>query len=315
MKGSLEQIEKEYSRALREYLAGAGQAALQRAYESGRKAVAEGLGLSELATAHHNVLETAMRSIMTPERRADTIKAAGGFFAEALTPFETTHRALKEASCAEHRLNERMEGEATRVAHALHDQIGQLVTSLHLKLADVTRDLPLHIREQFQQFEPLLDSMGEELRQVSHELRPLILDDLGIVSALEFLAQGVARRTGLAIKVESFLNERPRRAVETTLYRVVQESLTNVVKHARTSSVTIRIDHFKGMIVCSIRDDGIGFEVAAGWAKRGLGLIGIRDRIRSVGGILKIISALGQGTEVVITIPTENEDGDSYSSR
>jgi signal transduction histidine kinase len=313
MKASLQQIREEYSRALRNYLAGGGEAELQRAYESGRKAAAEGLGIMELASVHHNALETAMRLSMTPEQMAHTINLAGRFLAQALSPFEMSHHAFREPGAAVYRLNERFEEEAKRVAHILHDDVGQLLTLLHLKLTDLARNLPLHIREQFDQFQPLLDTMGEEIRRISHELRPVILDDLGVIPAVEFLVQGVAKRSRLAVTVDGSLNERPPRALETVLYRVVQESLTNVVNHARASSVTIRIESDKRTILCTIRDDGIGFNPAVGWAKRGLGLIGIRDRLSSVGGNFDIISTPGHGTKLFIRIPIKNEHGHSDS--
>src|SRR5207237_3262860 len=134
-------------------------------------------------------------------------------------------------------------------------------------------------------------------------------DDLGLLPALKFLAEGVAARTGLLITVEdeSPLSLSP--LLETTLYRIVQEALTNVARHAKASQVDVNIHQELQTLQCSIRDNGVGFDVPAVLARtggRGLGLIGIRERLNSLGGSLSIVSKQGQGTELVITIPHSN---------
>lgn len=122
----------------------------------------------------------------------------------------------------------------------------------------------------------LLDRIEEHLRRLSHELRPTILDDLGLFPAIEFLAQGVSRRMGLPITMEGSTEGRLPPLIETALYRIVQEALTNVTKHAQATRVTVRLQREVRKICCSIRDDGIGFDVPAVLARRGergLGLI------------------------------------------
>jgi signal transduction histidine kinase len=153
----------------------------------------------------------------------------------------------------------------------------------------------------------LLDRVEAQLRRLSRELRPTILDDLGLAPALEWLAQGVADRTGLAITVVAPF-DRLSPGVETAVYRIVQEALTNVVRHARASKVQVEVRRDDSTVRAVIRDDGQGFDVAATLARRGergLGLIGMRERVEAMGGKLLIESHPGKGVEISLTIPLE----------
>ncbi len=214
----------------------------------------------------------------------------------------------KRAEEALRRLNDALEEEVKRIAHALHDESGQLLASVHIMLADIARDVPAHVAERVNGARGLLTKIEEQLRQLSHELRPTILDDLGLRPALEFLANGVSGRTGLRISVESTVGRHLPPQVETVVYRVAQEALTNVTKHAHATSVSVRVSRAGRALRCSIRDDGSGFEPAAVLARRGargLGLIGIQERLSAIGGRLDIVSSPGNGTELLLSIPIE----------
>jgi len=203
------------------------------------------------------------------------------------------------------RLNERLEEEARRIAHALHDEAAQMLVSVYLALAEVATQVPA-AREQLDRISKLLDHVTEHLRNLSHELRPVILEDLGLVPALESLVRGIATRTGLGITIASTMTARLPLSVETVLYRILQEALTNVNKHARATRVIIRLERTAGTVNGSIQDDGIGFDepsLFSNTAGRGLGLIGMRERLDTVGGTLSISSAAGRGTTLVVTIP------------
>jgi PAS domain S-box-containing protein len=221
------------------------------------------------------------------------------FVARDITERQRAEDALR-------RLNQMMEDMAKRIAHALHDEAGQLLASVYLAVAEVARDLPSPARERLGQVWQLLDQVGEQLRRLSHELRPTILDDLGLLPAIEFLAEGVAKRTGLAITVKGSTEGRVSPLVETTLYRVVQEALGNVTRHARAARVVVEIERDEHQIRCAVRDDGVGFDVvglSAQRGDRGLGLIGIRERLKALNGTLEIHSGPGQGTELRMTLP------------
>jgi signal transduction histidine kinase len=204
------------------------------------------------------------------------------------------------------RLDEKLEEEAKRIAHALHDEAGQFLACVHIALEEIARDLPPRSRQQIQEVRGLLDKVEGQLRRLSHELRPTILDDLGLLPALEFLADGVSKRAGLPISLEGRRDGRLPAAIETAFYRVVQEALNNATKHAQAKRAWVRIQRESGVVRCSIKDDGVGFDVTAMTAKKGqagLGLLGIRERIAVLGGTLQIHSEPGRGTEMVITVP------------
>jgi PAS domain S-box-containing protein len=230
-----------------------------------------------------------------------------------ITHFVSTGRDItrrKRTEEALRRLNDQFEHEASRIADFLHDEAGQFLTSAHITLAQVARDLQSPSRERLQTVRNDLDQIEEQLRRLSHELHPRILDDLGLVDALKFLADGVARRAGIPISVEATLENRLPALVETALYRLVQEGLTNMTKHARATRATIVLKQEGQTIHCSIRDDGLGFDVAAALARRGalgLGLLGIQDRLEAVGGTFRIISTPGGGAELCATIPLDDE--------
>lgn len=320
MKDPLDEFVERYMAALEDYLDGAGETALQRAYELGRKALDGGLGVLDMAAVQHRALVKGFLRARTPKEGARMLKAAKHFFAEFVSPFEMAHRGFQEANTALHRLNETMEAQAKQIAHALHDEAGQLLASVHIALREMTREMPPPARQRLLEIHGLLDQIEENLRRFSHELRPTILDDLGLLPAVEFLADGVAKRTGLLIAVEGATEGRLPPPVETALYRCVQEALTNVAKHAQASRVTVWLKRETKGIRCSVGDNGIGFDVSAvlagagqrdlfgarsGRGERGLGLIGIRERVSAIGGTLQITSTPHRGTELRITIPLE----------
>jgi signal transduction histidine kinase len=239
------------------------------------------------------------------------------FAAQAATAF-TNAQLYTEVQAGRARLQglsrqllEAQEAERRRIAHELHDEAGQLLASVHLALETTVIGLPPHFREGFHQVRSQLDAMETQLRRLSHELRPTILDDLGLLPALQFFAQGVAGRTGPCIRVDSTLAGRLAPAVETALYRIMQEGLTNSTKHAAATHVDLQLGRDGGMVHGILRDDGVGFaveQVVSQTGPRGLGLLGIQERLEALGGTLQIISAPGQGTTLQITLPEAAPD-------
>jgi PAS domain S-box-containing protein len=214
----------------------------------------------------------------------------------------------KQAEQALRRANEGLEEAIKRIAHALHDEAAQLLATVYLALGEIADELPPEQRDRLERISVPLDQATDQLRHLAHELRPVILDDLGLLPAFEFLAEGVSKRTGLAITVEGSLEERLAPVMETALYRILQEALTNVSKHARATQVSVRLHKEGQRITCTIRDDGIGFDMSAIAIQRGrpcLGLIGIRERLAALGGTLSITTGVGRGTTLDMGIPLE----------
>lgn len=301
----MEKLEDLYSSALRDSIAGMGESSLQQAYELGRRGLADGLGVLDMAAMYHKALAAGLPQHSTHEETVLMLQAGASFFAESLSPFEMTHRGFRETNIGLRHLNQTLEQEIQRIAHALHDEAGQLLASVYLALEEVARKLP-PAREPLLKVKGLLDLIEGQVRRLSHELRPTILEEMGLLPAIKFLAEGVNARTGLLITVEGDSNLSPSPLLSATVYRIVQEAFTNVTRHAKATQVHVTIQHERQTLRCSVKDNGVGFDVSSLSARTGeggLGMIGIRERLNSVGGALSLMSTPGRGTELVITVP------------
>src|SRR2546430_2607928 len=312
------EFQAEYAAALRDYAMGGGEAVLGRAYELGRRAIAERKSLLELASIHHQTLKELFQN--SPDRRSQThlVNASSDFLSECVSPYEMAQRGFQDAVKALRQLNETLEEEIKRIAYSVHDEAGQLLVAVHLALANVAQELPQAQRPQIAQIEDLLNEVEKHLRRYSHELRPTILDDLGWIPAIRFLAEGISKRANLPIHIEAKVSGRLPGTAATTPYRVVQEALAKTVKHAKASRVWIRIDRQNRTLCCSIEDDSAGFDVQAVQSdckRRGLGLTGMKERLHAIGGTLMIYSASGQGTKLLMQLPMEISNANSHRAR
>ena len=294
-----------YARALIAFLSDRCEANLAAAYQCGREALDRGQAIADVVEQHHRAFAGWCRS-QTDAPTDAAYLAAGHFLAETLAPYEMARRGVVDAIHALRALNESLEHEAQRIARAVHDEAGQLTLLLHLSFADLARSLPPGDDEVLHKAGDALTQVEQRLRQLSHELRPSLLDDLGWLPAIRWLAGNVSERRRLAVDVRATEDVRLPPAMETALYRVVQEALTNVVRHAHAGRVTIEVAETAGSIALTITDDGRGFDVTASRFRagdRGLGLVGMRERLAAVGGTFRIDSRPGCGTTLAITIP------------
>jgi signal transduction histidine kinase len=311
-------FENEYRSSLHEYVAEGGEPALGRAYELGRRALTERKSLVELASLHHQAVLVLIRDAESEKHRGELLQASAEFLAECLSPYEMAHRGFQDAVKALHQLNETLEEEIKRIAYAVHDEAGQLLVAVHLALAEVALELPAPQQAQFARIKEMLNQVEKHLRRYSHELRPTILDDLGWIPAIRFLAEGISKRADLPIYIDATVSGRLPSTIETTLYRIVQEALTNAVKHAKASNVWIRAWREDLVLCCSIRDDGGGFDSSQACAapgRKGLGLIAMQERVSAIGGTLHIESRPGVGTELCIRLPLEGDHANSHRAR
>lgn len=311
-------FEDEYRSCLREYATRGGESALGRAYELGRRALNEQRSLLEMASLHHDAVLALVCSAESEKPREELLRSSGEFFAECLSPYEMAHRGFQDAVKALRQLNETLEEEIKRIAYAVHDEAGQLLVAVHLALAELALELPDSQQAQVTRIKELLNQVEKHLRRYSHELRPTILDDLGWIPAIQFLADGISKRANLPIHIEATVSGRLPSAVETALYRIVQEALTNAVKHAKASGVWIRAWKENYALCCSVRDDGLGFDssqVHMQTGRKGLGLVAMRERASAIGGTLRIESRPDQGTELSIRLPLEGDHANSNRTR
>jgi signal transduction histidine kinase len=302
VRGSPSDLDESYRVALREYLANGGEASLLQAYELGRQALDSGIGLLGLINIHEGAVSQVMQR--ANGQTTQYLHDAHHFLLESMAPFEMMQIGHREANAALRRLNSVLEDEAKRIAHTLHDEAAQLLASVYLELAEIQRLAPPEpIRLHAERISSQLDMVSDQLRRLSHELRPPILDQLGLMPALQFLSDGFRKRAGLKVDIENFIADRGRLAhpIETALYRTVQEALNNVVKHAHAKDVRVRIWIEQQLVCCTVKDDGAGFQASGG--PSGLGLVGIRERVGSLHGAFEINSRPGSGTELRVSIP------------
>ena len=296
-------LQERYTRGLQEHMGRPSELTLHGAYQVGRWALDEGLGIRDVAGAHYHAV--ALLARVAGEQHGP-LGLLESFLVECLAPFEMAHRGTGEANAALRHLTARLDEEARRIAHALHDEAGQLLAKVYLEVAEIADALDSAAADRLRRINASLDQIDEQLRRLAHELRPPMLDQLGVGPAIEFLVEGISKRTGLPIDVTGATGRRLPFPVEIAIYRIVQGALNNVVRHAKAKSAHVELAWRIGMVQCVVRDDGIGFEMP--WSQvrgAGLGLIGMRERLEALGGELAIRSLPGQGTVLTATIPLE----------
>ncbi len=213
------------------------------------------------------------------------------------------------------------EEERKRIARELHDETSQVLSSVNANLEAAINRLPdntdSNIESLLRKAQVLQINMLDEIHKLIYELRPSLLDDMGLVPAIRWLIENNLEPVGIA--AEFNVTGKARRMpsqIETTLFRVVQEALNNIVKHASAESVTIDIRFKRKTIVISIHDDGTGFNLNGVMSlydrPRGLGLLGMKERVSLVNGVFEIRSNPGQGTTINIEIPLNKEVSDEH---
>ena len=234
-----------------------------------------------------------------PRFSDDDLRLAETFATRAAVAVDLSARVAGDAL---RRVVEAQELERRRLARELHDQTGQELTSVLLGLKAVEEaksgaeraEALAAVREQ------VVETL-HDVRRLAVELRPKALDDFGLVPALERLRDTFAEQTGMRVDLESRIRERLPTDVETALYRIVQEALTNVVKHAQATAVSIVLAPKDRAVTALIEDDGRGFTPDG--SGEGLGLLGMGERLALLGGRLKIESSHGAGTTIVAEVP------------
>ncbi|MGH8508359.1 MAG: histidine kinase [Gammaproteobacteria bacterium] len=204
-------------------------------------------------------------------------------------------------------LNLSREEERTQIARELHDQLGQSLTGIKMDIAWIQRRVDDHeasdqrIAERLNAMSRHVDATVSLVRRVATELRPAVLDNLGLVPALDLLLRQFNERTGIGVEpsLDASVDLTPTQA--TALYRIAQEALTNVARHAQARWVRLRIDHSEGTARLEVRDDGRGIVPSDGEPRRSLGLLGIEERARELGGMLSIGGP--PGTTLTVTFP------------
>jgi signal transduction histidine kinase len=202
------------------------------------------------------------------------------------------------------RLVEVQENERRSIARELHDEVGQALTGVLVEMANLSTLLRAnhpHAVEKAEEIKRLIESSINVVRNMALLLRPSMLDDLGLVPALQWQARDVIRRTGIWAVVEAGqVSEELPEEHKTGIYRIVQEGLHNVVRHARARSVKISVEQQPAQLLLSIADDGRGFKAPG---EKGMGLLGIQERVSNLGGTFAVESEPGRGTTLRVVLP------------
>jgi signal transduction histidine kinase len=372
-------LTQQYLAGLKKYLTHGNERALHQAYELGRKTIADGLGVIDMAKIHEDVLLSLLPATASAQESLKVARTAGEFLTESLSPFEITHRGFRDANRSLRHLNETLEDrnrqlaaanqnlkqeiserrrierelreseehfralfnqaklmqenlrylssqiirvqeeERKRISRELHDEVGQALTAVNVNLAVLKKAITGNrkaLRRKIADAQSLLEHTMEAVHDFSRELRPAMLDDLGLIPALRSFVKGFAERTGVRIRFGATPEvERLGTEQKTVLYRVAQESLTNIAKHAQATRGRMLIRKFKKGIRMSIQDNGRSFQVDQQLGlskKKRLGLLGIQERVRLANGELTIESAPRQGTTLRVWIPFDVEPVDRW---
>jgi len=335
MNRGVPRLSRQYAATLRRYLVRQQEAFLQQAYELGRKAIASGLGVLDMARIHQQALESCLSRARSAEKIAGALRAAEIFFTESLSPFEAAHRGFRGANLELRQVNQALqrrnaqlaalsrdlrnlssqvlhvqEEERKHISRELHDEVGQALTVLNTNLGMLQRNGTVDsalLKKKIANTQMLLAQTMKTVHRFARELRPAMLDELGLLPALRSCLKNFSERTGLHVRFAAspeaeHLNDDQKTAV----YRVAQESLTNVAKHARASRVTVSIRKLSRGLQVEIKDNGKAFKVdrwLSGKGGKRLGLLGMCERVRLVNGRFAVKSRPGQGTTVSMEIP------------
>jgi two-component system, NarL family, sensor histidine kinase UhpB len=201
---------------------------------------------------------------------------------------------------------EAREEERRRIARELHDELGQRLTALKIDLATLAAQAQLcHDDPRVAGMQAMLDDTLASVRRIASDLRPLMLDDLGLNAAIEWLARDASRRMGIPVHTRLPLDEPVvDQRVATALYRMVQEALTNVARHSQAQSVEVALQAQERQLVLTVADDGVGLPEQALQRAGSFGLMGLRERAHGLGGTIDVGPRHGGGTRLTVRLPS-----------
>jgi signal transduction histidine kinase len=216
------------------------------------------------------------------------------------------------------RLQSLREEERTTLAREIHDELGQALTALNMDLSWLSNKLPKSqppLLKKVESMSAVVAATMQTVKRLSSELRPGLLDDLGLVAAMQWQADEFGKRTWIKMKI-SFLPEEMtvERDLSTAIFRIFQELLTNIARHAKATRVEVSLKRKAGALELRVKDNGRGIKKTEIANPRSLGLIGVRERALAFGGQVEIVGVPRQGTRVVVRLPERGKGDDKNSS-
>jgi two-component system sensor histidine kinase UhpB len=220
---------------------------------------------------------------------------------------EELEKSRSELRALAARLQAAREEERTRISREIHDELGQALTGLKLDLAWIESRLPRNNSGAFRVGETSItariDETMEIVRRIASELRPSVLDQLGLEAAIDWLVREASKRTGITVTLQA--DELPGLPDELAshAFRIIQEALTNVTRHSRATRVSVTVRHLRASIILGVEDNGVGFAPESLSGLSSLGLVGMRERAMACGGTLTVRGRPGEGTAIIVIIP------------
>jgi PAS domain S-box-containing protein len=202
-------------------------------------------------------------------------------------------------------INEVREEERSVIAREIHDELGQTLASLKLDLIGINEELDeqLQLKQRINKTIEMVDSSIKTVRKISSALRPQILDELGLASAMEWLANDFKKRSGLKCKLELQEVEELDSNISIALFRIFQAAMTNIVLHSGAKSVAVKLGMNNELLILSVKDDGIGISQEYIHSPKSFGIVGMKERTKQINGTFEIHSEINIGTEIRITVP------------
>jgi signal transduction histidine kinase len=258
---------------------------------------------ADLATSHQQLKQ----EIAQRKSAEEALKKSEQHYGQLLKQSRHMQEQLRLLS---HQLLLAQEEERKRISRELHDVIAQTLTGINTRLATLKKEASLNTRgieRNIARTQQLVEHSVKIVHRFARELRPTVLDDLGLIPALHAFMKHFKAQTGIRVSLSAFAAvEQVNSVKRTVLYRVAQEALTNVARHAQASQAEVRIQNLDGAVCMKIRDNGKGFQeerVLRTKRSNRLGLLGMRERLEMVGGNFAVKSALGKGTTVLAQVP------------
>ncbi|HEX3624356.1 MAG TPA: sensor histidine kinase [Verrucomicrobiae bacterium] len=290
---------------------------IEKTHRNARKAAArlkkfiESLSSRTVELAASN-LELGLEIIQRKEAE-EALKKSEGHYAQLLEKSDGQQEQLRQLS---RQILLAQEDERKKISHELHDVIAQTLTGINIRLAALKKEAALNTRgidRNIASTQRLVEKSVNIVHEFARELRPAALDDLGLIPALHSFVKLFSKRTRLHVHLKVFAGvEQLDTARRTVLFRIAQEALTNVSRHAQASRVEVSIERLPGCICMKIKDDGRSFQAQRVMLSRGrkhLGLLGMSERVEMVGGYFDVQSAPGKGTVITAQIPIGKRHG------
>jgi PAS domain S-box-containing protein len=220
---------------------------------------------------------------------------------------ETLKQSYEEIKRLTGHLQNVREEERTYIAREIHDELGQQLTAIKMDVAWIDKKIPedaTEIKRKLKNIIGLLDSSNQSIRRILSELRPQILDNQGLLEALDWLGRQFSDTTGIPVKFTTPEKDiKVSEQIATAVFRVCQEAFTNIIRYSQASNISISIEIVEENLILIIEDDGIGFDTASVQNKKSFGILGMKERVLSLGGKFELISSPGKGTKITVRVP------------